>query len=226
MSEKKSHSLSSRVILSSNLDTMQKDLIFLGQNTAQCIALAHASVQVPNDYLLEQSINIKNNIHDISTKAEKQAFVTLTLQQPMIKDLRFVLGFLKIVTKFDDITSYCKEIIEISTNIHNTEYISSDLYLLSENLELLFQDVLSTFQTTSTELIEKLIKKAQDNQLLIDKVKQEAINKLILPQQDNIYIDDLSKILSITSLEDKIKEKILSILYEVYFIHTGEKYIK
>lgn len=224
MSERKSHSLSSRVILSKNLETLRKDLIFLGQNTAQCLALAHASVQVPNDYLLEQSINITSNIHELSNKAEKQAFITLTLQQPMIKDLRFVLGFLKIVTKFDYITNYCKEIIQISNNIHNTEYISQDLYLLSENLELLFQDVLETFQTTSTELIEKLIKRNQDNQLLIDKVKQESIGKLIVPQQDNIYIDDLSKILNIVSLEDKIKEKIFAILCEVYFIHTGEKY--
>ncbi len=209
MEDKKNVHIGTRIILTKDLDNLKKEILFLGNKCCESIAICISSL-LNYDKILEEKI--KNNhlyIKDLCLNVENKIFLILSLQQPLLKDLRLVISTLSMCHQFYRISDICENLVYISELLEKS-LKPEELILLNENSQSLLKDSLIAFETFSLDFINELMQKENNYQIIQDNCLQK-----ITKNNFEIHIFNYLKLL------ERLFLAISSIQKEIYFINSG-----
>ena len=129
--------MTTRTPLRRDLADLKQKVYLLGEKCIEISDLYNSLLESFSNNLESRLIDISNIIKTESKQLNDQCFLVLTLQQPLIKDLRFVIGSLQIVLNLE----------KISDQYYSTLSLISDVNILENNIK---------------EQLLKMAKKAQD----------------------------------------------------------------
>ena len=95
--------MTTRTTLRRDLADLKQKIYLLGEKCIEISELHTSLLETHNTNLENSLIQISNEVKKESKELNDQCFMVLTLQQPLIKDLRFVIGSLQIVLNLEKI---------------------------------------------------------------------------------------------------------------------------
>ena len=98
--------MTTRTPLRRDLADLKQKVYILGEKCIEISDLYNSLLESYSNKLEERLINITNEVKKESKELNDQCFLVLTLQQPLIRDLRFVIGSLQIVLSLEKSTEY------------------------------------------------------------------------------------------------------------------------
>lgn len=214
--------LTTRLTLTRELNNLKDSVLVIGDDCCQIIALMISSFSVSSNFMEDKVLEIYKKVQKETDELENQCFAILSLQQPLLKDLRLVVGALRISNYLVRIASYSKRLINISSLIENKNCIPSELQTIAESCQLMLQDVLRSFQSGSIDLALQLIKKDKDIDLLHDSSFQKIIKRMT--QEDPALVTIDAQLLTSVRFLERTGDVIAAIAKEVYFVYTGQKF--
>lgn len=215
--ERKSPHLSTRVTLTRDLSNLKDKVERLGGLSSEILALCISGVSIPEKFLVDRIPDLCVKSEEIAQNIEKYAFTILSLQQPLLKDLRFVIGSLKISSEFMKISTSAKELVNaIFESLPDTK-TRPELISLLETLGGKFQDALFALSENSSELANKTFSGMLENELNFDSLFRSIV-KICCTKPEETSVSLKSVLLT-----RQMGDSILSILKEIYFMSSGER---
>ncbi|MDJ0626461.1 MAG: PhoU domain-containing protein [Candidatus Caenarcaniphilales bacterium] len=214
--------LTTRITLTRELNRLKESVFNIGESSCQCLSMVVSSFTVYSDFLESKSIETYKSVSNSSEIVENDCLTILSLQQPLLRDLRMVVGVLKIASYLTRIASYSSKLVKISGMIEDKSLIPSELITIAESCQLMLSDVLKAFNSGSVELALELVKKDEQIHLLHDSSLQKIIKRMTKEKAELVEID--AQLLTSVRLLERIGDSIASIAKEVYFIYSGKKF--
>ncbi|MFN5539515.1 MAG: phosphate signaling complex PhoU family protein [Candidatus Melainabacteria bacterium] len=219
--EHESPNLTTRVTLTRELGLLKESVSDIGNDCCTLLALSTSSFTASSDFLEKKAKEIYQKVRSESDNLESHCFTILSLQQPLLKDLRLVVGVLRIAAHLTRIASYSSRLVNISGIIHDKSSIPADLVSIAENCNLMLRDVIKAFHSGSTTMALELVKKDKENDLLHDSSFQKIIKRMTHEKAELVEID--AQMLTSVRFLERTGDTIAAIAKEVYFIYTGQK---
>jgi phosphate transport system protein len=213
--------LTTRVILTRELNILKESVISIGYDCCQLLALTVTSFSIYEDFIEVHVKELYNKIYFSADQLENRSLTVLSLQQPLLKDLRLVIGVLRISTQLTRLASYAARLVNIAGSTPNKAAIPSELITIAENCQLLLTDLLKAFDTGSISMALDLIKKEKQIDLLYDSSFQKIIKRM---NSEGVLLQQEAQMLTSARFLERIGDTLASIAKEVYFIYSGQKY--
>ncbi len=213
--------LSTRITLTRELKLLHDLILDVGKDSATMLSLLISSLLIESEFISEKLAQYNQSTTEKIAQTELQAISILTLQQPLLKDLRFVLGCLRISDHQLRLTKHIIKFQQNGTLIENKDCIPAELKSAAENSHLMLQDTLKAFEFGSSNMAQKVIAKEREIDLLHDLAWKTLLLRLNQDAPDKIELD--AQLLSLVRLLERIVDAITSIAKEVYFIHAGRR---
>lgn len=189
--------MTTRITLRRDLSDLKQSIYELGE---KCIEISSLFNSIQTNYNQDLEDQLKELIKEIkieSNKLHEQCFLVLTLQQPLIKDLRFVVGSLQVVISLEKIADL---FLVLLSTVDSTSFINRVIHQhfldIGAQLENLLKSSLMMY-LSSNITIQKNI---------------DTSRNIINASNDLIYKNILSGIGSSTGEEAQIQAKLLSTL--------------
>lgn len=209
--------ITTRLVLTRKLENVLDSLKRLNQMTYQALSNTLMSLTVHNDYSTQLIENIYAEVYEQSIQTEQEAYNILTLQQPMIKDLRFIVGVIKIAYIYKNIVDTCLSISYINPDASKDQ--TGDIRELTnifQNLLIIHEDMLNLLTVYSNSIFHETVTKITNNQTDLD-----IFNKQVLELSTDKQC--LLNTLNIAKYIEYINNYTLTITRQIYFIHTGKR---
>jgi phosphate transport system protein len=137
------------------LKELKKDLLIMA-NLAK--DMLHKSVKALKDQdvgIAESVISKKFQLAELDAKIEANAFVLLTLHQPMAKDLRTLACALKMITYLNRVGRYGKDIALLAKDMTDQPHIAKlvSIPVMEEMVESMIDDALKAYETWDISLL-------------------------------------------------------------------------
>jgi phosphate transport system protein len=213
--------LTSRITLTRELNKLKEKISAIGQNCCSSLAMVISSFMANNDFLLHKVESLAKSVNQESEELELNCLTILSLQQPLLKDLRFVIGSLRISSYLTRISNYSKKLADNSGQI-DREFIPEELVSIAESCQLMLIDALKAFSSGSTSLALELVEKDRELDLLHDSSFSKVIKRMTQEKAELIELD--AQVLRSLRFLERIGDLIAAIAKEIYFIQTGKKY--
>jgi phosphate transport system protein len=91
----------------------------MARKTSVSIELATKSFEKLDAEMAEQVKKIDTELYALNVEIEKRCLEVIALQSPVAKDLRVIGTYLKVITDFDRIGRYAKDIAEVTGHAHS-----------------------------------------------------------------------------------------------------------
>ena len=98
--------MTTRTPLRRELADLKQRVYIFGEKCIEASDLYNSLLEVFSNTLESRLIAISNEVKKESKELNNQCFLVLTLQQPLIRDLRFVIGSLQIILNIEKITEH------------------------------------------------------------------------------------------------------------------------
>lgn len=214
--------LTTRVTLTRELNRLRQNVFLIGEDCCKALSLTISSFTVSSE-LIENKVNETfSQVNQFADALENDCLTVLSLQQPLLRDLRLVVGVLRISNYLTRIADYSARLVKLSSLIENKELIPTELIAISENCQIMLADVLKAFNSGSISLALELVKKDEDINLLHDTSFQKLIRRMNKESAELVQVD--ANLLTCIRYLERIGDVIAAIAKEVYFIYSGKKY--
>jgi len=213
--------LSTRLTLTQALNDLRESILTLGENCCQGLDVMSSSLSVSSEIFEHQLSDLEIKVKDLANITENKVFSILTLQQPLLKDLRFVVSVLQMLSHLCKVIYYAHRLTTLSNMIDDKTLISGKFRELAENCQFMLKDAMNAFSTESTDLAMKLVEKDKENDLLHDTSFQEIVRQIA--HQDKQKVQTSAYLLTQLRLLERTGDAITSIAKEIYFIHSGQR---
>jgi phosphate transport system protein len=214
--------LTTRITLTKELNRLKDGILQIGNVCCQGLGISISSFTV-NSKIFETKIEeLFKGVQDSAEGLEHDCLTILSLQQPLLKDLRLVIGSLKILSHLTRIASYSRRMVKILSTIEDKTLIPPELRTIAENCNIMLSDVLKAFQSGSTELAHELVMKDKENDLLHDASFKTLIKRITEDKEELVEMD--AHLLTSVRFLERTGDLIASIAKEVYFIYSGRKF--
>ncbi len=214
--------LTTRVTLTRELNQLKESIASIGDDCCQIISLAVSAFSVSSEILEKKVDELNKKVATEADALENHCFTILSLQQPLLKDLRLVVGTLRISAHLIRIASYSSRLVNISGQVPDKSSIPTELLTIAESCQLMLKDVLQAFNSGSTNLALELIKKDKEIDLLHDTSLQKIIRRMSTEGAELVQID--AQLLTSVRFLERTGDTIAAIAKEVYFVYTGQKF--
>lgn len=113
--------MTTRTPLRRDLADLKQKVYLLGEKCVEAAELYNSLLETYSNNLEKRLIDITNEVKKESQELNEQCFLVLTLQQPLIRDLRFVIGSLQIVLNLEKTTGHYLSTISSISEINILE---------------------------------------------------------------------------------------------------------
>ncbi|MDX1920130.1 MAG: phosphate signaling complex protein PhoU [Candidatus Caenarcaniphilales bacterium] len=214
--------LTTRVTLTRELNRLRQNVFVIGEDCCQALAFTVSSFTVSSQVIENKVNEIYTKVNQFSDSLENDCLTILSLQQPLLRDLRLVVGVLRISNYLTRIADYSARLVRLSGLIEDKSLVPSELVTISENCQIMLSDVLKAFNSGSISLALELVRKDEDINLLHDTSFQKLIRRMNKESADLVQLD--ANLLTCARYLERIGDVIAAIAKEVYFIYSGKKY--
>jgi phosphate transport system protein len=110
--------MSPRKAYEAELAELDKLVAEMARKTSESIQLATKSFEKLDMSLVEEVKKIDMEMYNLNNEIEKRCLEVIALQSPVAKDLRTIGTYLKVITDFDRIGRYARDIAEVTEHDH------------------------------------------------------------------------------------------------------------
>ncbi len=212
--------MTTRTVLRRDLADLKQKVYLLGE---KCIEIS----ELYNLLLENYSENIQNRLIDISKEIKTeskllndQCFLVLTLQQPLIKDLRFVIGSLQIVINLEKISEQFHSTLSLISEVNSLENnIKNKLGEMSQKVQDFLKSSLTLYLSSNISSLKELTNIFSEINLLHNLLYKETLKNVANESGQKAQIE-AQTLATIRSLE-KIADITYSILEQINYIIIG-----
>ena len=108
--------MSPRKAYETELAELDRQVEEMARKTSEAIELAVQSFEKLDMDLAEQVKRIDSEMYKLNIEIEKRCLEVIALQSPVAKDLRTIGTYLKVITDFDRIGRYARDIAEVTAH--------------------------------------------------------------------------------------------------------------
>ncbi len=213
--------MSTRTPLRRDLADLKQKVYLLGEKCIEVSNLYNSLLDTYSNSLEERLIDITNEIKKESKELNDQCFLVLTLQQPMIKDLRFVIGSLQIVMNLEKVTEYYSSTMSILPGIHILKNeINSHLKKMSSLVTDLLKTSLTLYLSFNLDLTKETSKVFSEINFLHDLLYKQVLKEVAQESGEKAQIE--AQLLSMIRTLEKISDLVISLIEQVHYIIVGK----
>ena len=209
--------MNTRTPLRKDLANLKQKIYTLGE---KCLEISSIYKLLLDNY----SIKLEGKLIDVTQEVKKevkelcnQCFLVLTLQQPLIKDLRFVIGSLQIIINLEKIAEQFLSNLSLLPEINTLEQVLKEkIITVSKNLHDLIQSVLTEYLSLNLAVSEKKATIITEFNLIHDLLYKEVLYNI---GKESGYKAQLSaQVLTTLRVFEKIVDTTSNISQQVSFI--------
>ncbi|MHC1748836.1 MAG: phosphate signaling complex protein PhoU [Cellulosilyticaceae bacterium] len=216
--------MSPRKVFENELKGLSQKVIHMGNSVEALIEDTIKAIVNQDKVLAREVIKKDDYIDKLQIEIEKECVLIITQQQPIARDLRFIMAILKIVTDLERIADHCEDICEYSLQIDDGNWNQEENY--KRHIEKMALDVKSmlhkTINSFVTQDIEK-IKQICNYDDLIDqyfsKIWKEIIEEMIEKKE---FIPHGADYIMIIKYLERIADHTTNIAEWLIYNMTGE----
>ena len=213
--------MTTRTPLRRDLADLKQRIYLLGEKCIEVSDLYNSLLEVYSNNLENSLIHLRDEVKKESKLLNDQCFLVLTLQQPLIKDLRFVIGSLQIVLSLEKATEqYISALPQISEINVLKPNIKDELIKMAKKVHDLLKGALTLYLSSNLELTEQLSKTLSEINLLHDVLYKQILHEVAVESGERAQIE-AQLLATIRSLE-KVSDLTINIVEQVNYIIIGK----
>lgn len=213
--------MTTRTPLRRDLADLKQKIYLLGEKCIEIANLYNSLFEVYSQNLEKSLIDTVNEIKNESKELHEQCFLVLTLQQPLIKDLRFVIGSLQIVLNLVKISEQYSTSISLIQEVNILrQKLKDDLIKMSNKVHNLLKISITLYLSFNLDMIDKTINSVSEINYLHDILYKQILNEVAQEGGHKAQIE--AQLLSIIRSLEKVSDLTLNIIEQVKYIISGK----
>ncbi len=213
--------MTTRTPLRRDLTDLKQKVYSLGEKCIEVSELYNSLLENYSDNLKERLTDISKEVKKESKDLNDQCFLVLTLQQPLIKDLRLVIGSLQIVLNFEKITEQYLSTLSLLSDVNILEEsIKNQFITMSKKVQDLIKTALTLYLSANINQSEEALKRISEISCLHD-ILYKQILKEVGEKSGHTAQIEAQLLATIRSLE-KVSDLTINIIEQVKYIILGK----
>lgn len=213
--------MTTRTPLRRDLTDLKQKVYSLGEKCIEVSELYNSLLENYSDNLKERLADISKEVKKESKALNDQCFLVLTLQQPLIKDLRLVIGSLQIVLNFEKITEQYLSTLSLLSDINILEEsIKNQFITMSKKAQDLIKISLTLYLSANINQSEEALKRISEISCLHDILYKQILKEVGEKSGPAAQIE-AQLLATIRSLE-KVSDLTINIIEQVKYIILGK----
>lgn len=203
------------------LESIKKDLIFLGNLVEHNLRQAVKSVETQDAMLADQIITSDSEIDIKEVKIEDQILTLLALQQPVAIDLRFIVGSLKMNNDLERIGDHAVNIARTVRHFGKNKKLLSneDLEEMRDISCQMLHDSVSAFINQNADLARAVCNKDKLVDGYYEKIVQDTADQV---RKDNNQIEQGFAFVRIARSLERVADLATNICEDVVFMKEAK----
>ena len=213
--------MTTRTPLRRDLADLKQKVYVLGEKCIEISDLYNSLLETYSNKLEERLIDITNEVKKESKELNDQCFLVLTLQQPMIRDLRFVIGSLQIVLNLEKSTEYYLSTMPLLSGVHIIKSeIKDNLKKIANVVTELLKLSLTLYLSFNLDSTKETAKLFSEINYLHDLLYKQILKEVAQESGEKAQIE--AQLLSTIRSLEKISDLVTSIIEQVHYIIVGK----
>lgn len=213
--------MTTRTPLRRDLADLKQKIYLLGEKCIEISDLYNSLLETFSPNLENTLIQIRDTVKKETKELNDQCFLVLTLQQPLIRDLRFVIGSLQIVLSLEKITEqYSSTLSQISeVNVLKPE-LKEELLKMANKVHTSLKTALTLYLSSNTDQNKEVFKMFSEISFLHNILYKQILNEVAQAHGQVAQIE--AQLLSTIRTLEKISDLTLNIVEQVNYIIVGK----
>jgi phosphate transport system protein len=217
--------MSPRKAYESELAELDKKVAAMAIKSKEAIALAVRSFEKLDQELADQVIKLDGEMYVLNVEIEKQCLEVIALQSPVAKDLRTIGTYLKVITDFDRIGRYARDIAEVTHHSADKPHFKPLVSIphIAEMASKMVDLSVQAFLERDTKLTKEVFEMEDKVDSLYDEIFREVITYMM---EDSKKIGIGINYMLVARYLERIADHATNISERVIYMVTGERVVK
>jgi len=217
--------MSPRKAYESELEELDRMVGVMALKSKEAISLAVKSFEKLDQDIADQVIKIDEEMYVLNIAVEKQCLEIIALQSPVAKDLRTIGTYLKVITDFDRIGRYARDIAEVTHHSADKAHFKPLVSIphIAEMASKMVDLSVQAFLERDTRLIQEVFDTEDRVDSLYDEIFREVITYMM---EDSKKIGIGINYMLVARYLERIADHAVNISERVVYMVTGERVVK
>ncbi len=217
--------MSPRKAYESELEELDKKVAVMALKSKEAIALAVKSFERLDQGLADQVIKLDEEMYVLNNEIEKQCLEVIALQSPVAKDLRAIGTYLKVITDFDRIGRYARDIAEVTHHSSDKAHFKPLVSIphIAEMASKMVDLSVQAFLERDTKLTKEVFEIEDKVDSLYDEIFREVITYMM---EDSKKIGIGINYMLVARYLERIADHAVNISERVVYMVTGKRVVK
>jgi phosphate transport system protein len=217
--------MSPRKAYESELEDLDKQVGVMAIKSNEAISLAVRSFERLDRNLADRVITLDEEMYKLNIDIERQCLEVIALQSPVAKDLRTIGTYLKVITDFDRIGRYARDIAEVTYHSIDKAHFKPLVSIphIAEMASRMVELSVKAFLERDTELVKEVFEIEDRVDSLYDEIFREVITYMM---EDSKKIGIGISYMLVARYLERIADHAVNISERVIYMVTGERVIK
>ncbi len=212
--------MTTRTPLRRDLADIKQKVYSLGGKCIEVSDLYNSLIEFHSQNLENRLIDITHEVNKESKELNEQCFLVLTLQQPLIKDLRFVIGSLQIVLNLEKTTDQYLSTIQLIPTINLIdEKIRTNLLSMANKVKDLLSSALTNYLSLNTNSIKQISDSFSEVTYLHNVIYKQILKEVAETSGEKAQVE--AQLLSTIRALEKVADITMSISDQINYIIIG-----
>ena len=213
--------MTTRTPLRRDLADLKQRVYLLGEKCIEASDLYNSLLENHSNKLESRLHDIANEVKKESKELNEQCFLVLTLQQPLIKDLRFVIGSLQIVLSLEKSTELYLSTLVLITEINILESIfKEELIKMAKRVQDLLKYTLTLYLSSNLDSSKDISESFSEISYLHDLLYKQILKGVAQESGEKAQIE--AQLLATIRTLEKIADLTINISEQVKYIIIGK----
>jgi phosphate transport system protein len=209
----------------SELAVLDRQVEEMARKTSEAIELAVQSFEKLDMNLAEQVKRIDTEMYRLNVEIEKRCLEVIALQSPVAKDLRTIGTYLKVITDFDRIGRYARDIAEVTAHAQAMAHFKPLVSIphMAKMAEEMVDLSVKAFLDRDTEPTKQVFELEDKVDSLYDEIFREVITYMM---EDSKKIGLGMNYALVARYLERIADHACNISERVIYMVTGQRVVK
>lgn len=207
------------------LEELDRQVAEMARKTSMAIELAVQSFEKLDLELAEKVKGIDVEMYALNQEIEKRCLEVIALQSPVAKDLRTIGTYLKVITDFDRIGRYARDIAEVTVHAQTMAHFKPLVSIpnMAKMAEKMVDLSVEAFLERDTSLTKEVFELEDKVDSLYDEIFREVITYMMEdPKKIGLGINYTL----VARYLERIADHACNISERVVYMVTGERVVK
>jgi len=217
--------MSPRKAYETELVELDRQVTEMAKKTQQAIELAVRSFEKLDQGMADEVRRLDVELYRLNIEIEKRCLEVIALQSPVAKDLRTIGTYIKVITDFDRIGRYAKDIAEVTGHARDMAHFKPLVSIphMAQMAEKMVDLSVQAFLERDTELTKEVFETEDKVDSLYDEIFREIITYMM---EDSKKIGFGINYLLVARYLERIADHACNISERVIYMVTGERVVK